>query len=137
MVDVKKHHKFFFKKFHRRNFDPRRIFYEKLICGLAENAQNGHMTAKNAIFQRFRPLWAQYLGFGSKWPIDTLYNLPIINIGRIGQFIKNRKLAIFWQFWSNFYTEIQPKKIKLRKMTFFGSQTQFFTSQTNLNWFGK
>ena len=36
MVDVKKHHKFFFENFHRRNFDPRRIFYEKLICGLAE-----------------------------------------------------------------------------------------------------
>ena len=103
----------------------------------SKNAKNGHLTAKNTIFQRFRPLWAQYLGFGSKWPIDTLYNLPIINIGRIGQVIKNRKLAIFWQFWSNFYTEIQPKKIKLRKMTFFGSQTQFFTSPTNLNWLGK
>ena len=103
----------------------------------SKNAKNGHLTTKNTIFQRFRPLWAQYLGFGSKWPIDTLYNLPIINIGRIGQFIKNRKLAIFWQFWSNFYTEIQRKKIKIRKMTFFGSQTQFFTSQTNLNWFAK
>ena len=31
MVDVKKHHKFFFGKFHRRNFDARRIFYEKQI----------------------------------------------------------------------------------------------------------
>ena len=39
MVDVKKHHKFFFGKFHRRNFDARRIFYEKLICGLPENRQ--------------------------------------------------------------------------------------------------
>ena len=103
----------------------------------SKNAKNGHLTAKNTIFQRFRPLWAQYLGFGSKWPIDTLYNLPIINIGRIGQFIKNRKLAIFWQFWSNFYTEIQNKKINIRKITFFGSQTQVFTSYTNLNWFRK
>ena len=39
MVDVKKHHKFFFENFHRRNFDPRRIFYEKLICGLLEKRQ--------------------------------------------------------------------------------------------------
>ena len=39
MVDVKKHHKFFFTKFHRRNFDPRRIFDEKLICGLLEKRQ--------------------------------------------------------------------------------------------------
>ena len=34
MVDVKKHHKFFFGKFHRRNFDARRIFYEKPIFAL-------------------------------------------------------------------------------------------------------
>ena len=34
MVDVKKHHKFFFGKFHHRNFDARRIFCEKLIFGL-------------------------------------------------------------------------------------------------------
>ena len=37
MVDVKKPHKFFFGKFHRRNFDARRIFYEKLIFGFLEN----------------------------------------------------------------------------------------------------
>ena len=107
------------------------------FLGSSKNAKNGHLTAKNRIFQRYRPVSAQYLGFGSKWPIDTFYNLPIIHIGRIGKFIKNRKLAIFWQFWSIFYTEIQPKKIKVCKMPFFGSQTQFFTSQTNLNWFGK
>ena len=39
MVDVKQHHKFFFGKFDRRNFDTRRIFYEKLICGLLEKRQ--------------------------------------------------------------------------------------------------
>ena len=40
MVDVKKHHiKVFFAKFHRRNFDPRRIFYEKLILGFLEKRQ--------------------------------------------------------------------------------------------------
>ena len=39
MVDVKKHHKFFFVKIHRRNFDARRIFYEKLIIGFLENRQ--------------------------------------------------------------------------------------------------
>ena len=31
MVDVDKGHKFFFTKFHRRNFDACRIFYEKPI----------------------------------------------------------------------------------------------------------
>ena len=36
MVDVKKHHKFFFGKFHRRNFDARRIFDENVIFGLFE-----------------------------------------------------------------------------------------------------
>ena len=39
MVDVKQHHKFFFGKFHRRNFDARRIFYEKLIFGFLEKRQ--------------------------------------------------------------------------------------------------
>ena len=39
MVDVKKHHKFFFENFHRRNFDARRIFYEKLIFGFFEKRQ--------------------------------------------------------------------------------------------------
>ena len=34
MVDVDKGHKFFFTKFHRRNFDARRIFYEKPIFAL-------------------------------------------------------------------------------------------------------
>ena len=38
MVDVKKHHTFF-GKFHRRNFDARRIFYEKLIFGFFEKRQ--------------------------------------------------------------------------------------------------
>ena len=47
MVDVKKHHKFVFEKFYRRHFDTRRIFYERLICGLAENAQYGHLTQKS------------------------------------------------------------------------------------------
>ena len=32
---------------------------------------------------------------------------------------------------------IQPKKNEILKMTFSGCQIQFFTSQTNLNWFGK
>ena len=39
MVEVTKHHKFFFEKFHRRNFDARRIFYEKLIFGFLEKRQ--------------------------------------------------------------------------------------------------
>ena len=39
MVEVKKHHKFFFGKFQRRNFDARRIFYEKLILGFLEKRQ--------------------------------------------------------------------------------------------------
>ena len=34
IVDVNKHHKFFSRKFHGRNFEARRIFYEKLIFGL-------------------------------------------------------------------------------------------------------
>ena len=34
MVDVNKGHKFFFTKFHRRNFDACRIFYEKPIFAL-------------------------------------------------------------------------------------------------------
>ena len=137
MVDVKQHHKFFSENFTVEISTHVEYSTKNWFVGYPKNAKNGHLTAKNTIFQRFRPLFAQYLGFGLKWPIDTLSNLPIINIGRIGRFIKNRKLAIFWQFWRNFHTEIQPKKIKSRKMTFFGSQTQFFTSQTNLNWFGK
>ena len=38
-MDVNKHHKFFLTKFHVRNFDARRIFYEKLICGSSEKCQ--------------------------------------------------------------------------------------------------
>ena len=34
MVEVQKHHKFFFRNFHRRNFDARRIFCEKPIFAL-------------------------------------------------------------------------------------------------------
>ena len=34
MVDVDKGHKFFFTKFHRRNFHAHRIFYEKPIFAL-------------------------------------------------------------------------------------------------------
>ena len=97
----------------------------------SKNAKNGHLTAKNVIFQRFRPLSAQYLGFGLKWPIDTLYNLPIINIGHIGRFIKNRKLAIFEQFLLIFHTEIQCRKIKNRKM----SQNHVFRLLNNFFYF--
>ena len=39
MVDVDKGNKFFFTKFHPRNFDARRIFYEKLIFGFLEKRQ--------------------------------------------------------------------------------------------------
>ena len=80
------------------------------FVGYPKNAKNGHLTAKNTIFQRFRPLYAQYLGFGSKWPIDTLSNLPIINIGRIGQFINNRKL---WAFFSLVFAYAVGKLILL------------------------
>ena len=137
MVEVKKHHKFFSENFTVEISTPVEYSTKNWFLDFSKNAKNCHLTAKNTIFQRFRPLLAQYLGFGPKWPIDTLYNLPVINIGRIGRFIKNWKLAIFWQFWTNFYTEIQPKKIKNIKMTFFGSQTQFFTSQNNSNKFGR
>ena len=102
---------------------------------LWENAIFGRLTTKNAIFWRKMTFSNQYAGFGSKKFIDTLYNFPIINIGHIGRFIQNRKFTIFEHFLLIFHTQNQPKKIKSRKLTFFGSQTQFFTPQTNLNWF--
>ena len=41
---------FFFQKFHRRNFDTRRIFYEKLICGLPENGPKTTLDPKKSDF---------------------------------------------------------------------------------------
>ena len=50
MVDVKKHHKFFFEKFHRRNFDARRIFYEKLIFSLVGKGPKMTLDLKKSDF---------------------------------------------------------------------------------------
>ena len=61
MVDVNKGHKFFFTKFHRRNFDARRIFYEKPIFALVGKGPKMTLDLENAIFQRMWGLHVQYL----------------------------------------------------------------------------
>ena len=78
MVEVKKHHKFFSENFTVEISTPVEYSTKNWFLDFSKNAKNGHLTAKNTIFQRFRPLSAQYLGFGLKWPIDTLSNLRIL-----------------------------------------------------------
>ena len=57
------------------------------FLGYSKSAQKWHLTSKNPIFWRFQVRYAQYLGNFPKWSKDILYNLWIINIGRIGRFI--------------------------------------------------
>ena len=40
----------FFEKFYSQNFDTRRIFYEKLICGIPENEPKMTLDPKKSDF---------------------------------------------------------------------------------------
>ena len=91
---------------------------------LWEKAQKWHLTSKNAIFQRMWGLHVQYLRLWSKNVIDTFSNLQIINIGRLGRYIQNWKIAIF----DPFYTEFQSEKIKSRKRLCLGAKNGQFAT---------
>ena len=57
-----------------RNFDTRRIFYEKTIFLLVGKGPKMTLDTENAIFPEIRSLYVLYLGIGLKFVIDTFSN---------------------------------------------------------------
>ena len=133
--------KMFLGKFHRRNFDPRRIFYEKMICGLAEKRPKWPYDREkrdfSAISAIMRPISLIRVKMTHRHL--TVYNLRIINIGRISRCIKNRKLAILQQFlhrnsaWKNKNPRNDVFWL-LNTIIYFPNQFKLVWEVKNCNW---
>ena len=136
MVDIKKHHKFFSENFTVEISTPVEYSTKNWFLDSSKNAKNGHLTAKNTIFQRFQPLLAQYLGFGQKWPIDTLYiTCRSLTSALSADLSKIKNLLILSHFSSFFTQKYMLKKTKVAKWRFWLLNEFFhFPNQIKLVW---
>ena len=75
MVDVNKGHKFFFTKFHRRNFDACRIFYEKPIFALVGKGSKMTLDLEKCDYSANMGIIRPISLIFPKKPIDTFSNL--------------------------------------------------------------